>query len=409
MFALTISIILIAFTVDISLTILNYKNRNAPIPQNVSDVYNEEDYSQWLRYSMEITKVGVFQKILGRGLVIIFLALGVFPILAQYASRLTADKILQSLIFLAFYALIEYMVSIGFQIYRTFSIEERYGFNTSTVKTFISDQFKAGIMSALLGGTLLYVILHLYTRLGNKSLIYSWAIIVLVSLAINLLYTRVFVRLFNKLTPLTEGDLYEKTKALAKKTGYEIDKISIMDASKRSTKLNAYFSGFGKFKQIILYDTLVDKCTNDEIISILAHEIGHSENKDVFKNFAVMVLQSACFLYVLSFFLSSDHFAASFGFTGVHFGFAIILFNILMEPIGILMNIPMSFFSRKAEYKADAFAVKATGGASMISALKVLARENYSNLTPHPLVVKMTDSPPPVTKRIEAINKEVSI
>lgn len=405
MFALTICIILTAFAVDISLTVLNYKNRNAPIPDNVKDVYNKSDYNKWLQYSMEITKLGIFQKILGRTMIIAFLVYGFFPALSKYAEKMTSNTILQSLIFLALYGLIEYILSIGFQVYRTFSIEERYGFNTSTVKTFISDQIKAGLMSAFLGGSLLYIVLYLYTKLGNKSILYSWVIIVFVSLMINLLYTRVFVKLFNKLTPLTEGELFDKTRSLAQTTGYEIDKISVMDASKRSTKLNAYFSGFGKFKQIILYDTLVEKCSTDEIVSILAHEIGHSENKDVFRNFAVMVVQSACFLYVLSFFLSSDHFATAFGFTKAHYGFAIILFNILMEPIGILINIPMSYFSRKAEYRADAFAVGATNKEDMVSALKVLARENYSNLTPHPLVVKMTYSHPPMTKRIKAIDE----
>ncbi|WP_430882517.1 M48 family metallopeptidase [Fusibacter sp. JL216-2] len=403
MFAFTISIILIAFAVDIALTILNYRNRHAPVPKNVDDVYNENDYKKWLQYSMEITKVSMIQKITGRTIIIVFLIMGVFPLIAEYTSRLTQNTIFQSLLFLALYGMIEYIVSIGFQVYRTFSIEQRYGFNTSSLKTFVLDQVKTALMSAVLGGSILYIVLHLYSRLGNQSIIYSWGLIVMVSLAINILYTRVFVKIFNKLTPLTQGPLYDKTKELARSTGYEIEKISIMDASKRSTKLNAYFSGFGNFKQIILYDTLVEKCSNNEIISILAHEIGHFKNKDIIRNFAVMIVQSACFLYVLSFFLSSDQFATAFGFTSAHYGFSIILFNILMEPIGILLNIPMSYFSRKAEYRADAFAAKTTDATDMVSALKVLARENYSNLTPHPLVVKMTYSHPPISERIKAI------
>ncbi len=297
-----------------------------------------------------------------------------------------------------------YVLSLGFHVYRTFNIEERYGFNKSTPKVFITDQIKSIIMATILGGLILYIVFYLYDLMGVTSIMYSWLILLVFSLLFNLLYTKVFVRMFNKLTPITEGELLDKTTALAQKTGYEVTKISIMDASKRSTKLNAYFSGFGKFKQIVLYDTLVDKCTTDEIIGILAHEIGHSKHKDVFKNFVVMAIQSAALLYVLSFFLSSTEFAAAFGFSTVHFGFAFILFNILTEPIGIVLGIPMSAFSRKAEYKADAFAGKMASVESMSSALKVLARENFSNLTPHPIVVKMTYSHPPISDRISALS-----
>ncbi len=201
MFAFTISIILIAFAVDIALTILNYRNRHAPVPQNVDDVYNENDYKKWLQYSMEITKVSMLQKITGRTIIIVVLIMGVFPIIAEYTSRLTQNTIFQSLLFLALYGMIEYIVSIGFQVYRTFSIEQRYGFNTSSLKTFVLDQVKTALMSAVLGGSILYIVLYLYSRLGNQSLIYSWGLIVMVSLAINILYTRVFVKIFNKLTP----------------------------------------------------------------------------------------------------------------------------------------------------------------------------------------------------------------
>lgn len=405
MFKLTILVILTVFIIDLTLSVLNYKHRNAPIPSNVADVYDKEEYSKWLRYTMEITRMSIISKVLGRAVMLALLFFGIFPFFASLVAGVTENVILQSLLFLALYSTVNYVLSIGFQVYRTFNIEERYGFNTSTPRVFITDQIKSIIMATILGGLVLYIILYLYDLMGVNSLFYSWLIIIAISLVFNLLYSKVFVRMFNKLTPLTEGELYDMTKALAEKTGYEVTKISIMDASKRSTKLNAYFSGFGKFKQIILYDTLIEKCTNDEIISILAHEIGHAKHKDVFKNFIIMTVQSGVFLYVLSFFLSSDTFAAAFGFKQAHYGFAFILFNILMEPIGMILGIPMSAYSRKAEFKADAYAGKSADRQAMISALKVLARENYSNLTPHPMVVKMTYSHPPMSERIKALDK----
>jgi STE24 endopeptidase len=214
----------------------------------------------------------------------------------------------------------------------------------------------------------------------------------------------VFIRLFNKLTPLPDGELKEKIESLARKTGYGIKGISVMDASKRSSRLNAFFSGFGRFKQIVLFDTLVGKLSADETVAVLAHEIGHARHRDVLKNFLISAVQTAAYLAMLTFFMSSGDFSMSFGFSDVHLGFAIILFGILMEPLGILLGIPLTAISRKAEYRADRFSAETAGKEPMTSALKVLARENFSNLTPHPLVVMMSYSHPPISDRITAIS-----
>jgi STE24 endopeptidase len=250
---------------------------------------------------------------------------------------------------------------------------------------------------------LLYLLLSLYEAFGNIAIVYSWLIIMTLILAINILYTRVFIRLFNKISPLPKGELYDKAMELAKDMGYEIKKISVMDASKRSTRLNAFFTGFGKFKSIILYDTLLEKMTTDEIISVLAHEIGHSKHKDILKNLLFSSVQMAFYLGLLSFFLSSYSMANAFRFKDIHYGFAIILFGILMEPISILIQIPLSIVSRKAEYRADQCAAKAGYGQAMVRALKLLAKENFVNLTPHPLVVLLTYSHPTIKQRLEAL------
>lgn len=403
MYNITILIIVAIFVLDVSLSLLNYNYRAKPIPTNVADIYDEKEYEKWLNYTMEGFKVSIIAKVMNTVVLIVFLLLDVFPFMAKVSEGITTNMINQNLLFFAMYLVINYILGIGFTVYNTFVIEERYGFNKTTAKTFILDQVKSTVLTVILGGGLLSIIIYLYQRFGTQSLIYTWLIIMVLSLVINLLYTKVFIRIFNKLVPLQEGELYDKAKVLASDLGYEIKTISVMDASKRSSRLNAFFSGFGKFKSIILYDTLLEKCGTDEIISVLAHEIGHSKNKDVLKNFIISAIQMAAYLGILSFFLVSSDLAIAFGFEEIHFGFALILFGILLEPVGILVNIPMSAMSRKAEYKADYCATEAGFGEAMIRALRVLAKENFSNLNPHPVVVKLTYSHPPVSQRIMAI------
>ena len=403
MYSLTLAIVVALFILDITLSTLNYRQRSQPIPQNVSDVYEVEDYKQWLNYTMEKFKLGIFSKTVNTLILLALLAFNIFPFLGAKSQALHTNVLVQTLIFFAMYGAIYYMSNIGFSLYQTFSIEARYGFNTTSLKTFVMDQLKGFLLGILIGGGLLSILLYLYISLGTGAIFYAWLIIMAFILTINLLYTRLFIGIFNKLTPLPDGDLSDKSTQLANRLGYEIRKISVMDASKRSTRLNAFFTGFGRFKNIILYDTLLEKCATDEIVSVLAHEMGHGKHRDVLKNLILTALQMAITLSLLSYFLSSESFATAFGFSGPHYGFAIILFGILMEPLGILLNIPLSAMSRRAEYKADAYASDAGYGEALCSALKVLARENFSNLTPHPLLVKLTYSHPPVSQRIEAL------
>jgi len=407
MYLITIAIIITLFLLDITLLTLNYRHRTRPIPATVADVYDIGDYGKWLNYTMEKFRVSIASKIVDTAILLIMITFNFFPLLASISNRLTPGTIVSTLLFLGLYGSIYYVSNIGFNIYQTFNIEARYGFNTTTVRTFISDQLKGLLLGALLGGGLLSLLLYLYLALGNAAIFYAWIITMSIILMMNLLYTRLFIRLFNELTPLPDGELYDKSIQLATKLGYEIRKISVMDASKRSTRINAFFTGFGRFKSIILYDTLLDKCTTDEIVSVLAHEIGHAKHRDVLKNLLLTALQIGFHFGLLSYFLSSEPFAIAFGFESIHYGFTIVLFGILVSPISILLNIPLSAMSRTAEYRADACAADAGYGDALCSALKVLARENFANLTPHPLVVRLTYSHPPVTQRIEAIIKDV--
>jgi len=403
MYLLTIALVLALFLLDITLLTLNYRHRTQPIPNNVTDVYNIDDYNKWLDYTMEKFRISIAGKTINTAILFLMITLNLFPILRSLTHRITSNTIGSTLLFLGLYAAIYYVSNLGFNIYQTFNIEARYGFNTTTVKTFISDQLKGLLLGALLGGGLVALLLTLYLSLGAGAIFYAWVITMSIILLMNLLYTRLFIRLFNQLTPLPKGELYDKSIQLANDLGFEIKKISIMDASKRSTRINAFFTGFGRFKSIILYDTLLEKCSTDEIVSVLAHEIGHAKNRDALKNLLVSALQIAVYFGLLSYFLSSEPFALAFGFESIHYGFAIVLFGILVEPLSILLNIPLSAMSRTAEYRADACATNAGYGHALCHALKVLARENYANLTPHPLVVSLSYSHPPVSQRIEAM------
>ncbi len=405
MFQLTIGVITGVFLFKLILVILNYRNRREPIPENVAHVYKPVEYRKWLGYTMETHRLSAVSEAMDAFILLVLFYSGTFPALAMLTASLHGDPIIQTLLFLGSYYCIKYCLLLVIKAYRTFSIEERYGFNKTTVGTFILDQFKIILLALVLGVGMLYGMLTLYGNMGSGFLLYAWGMIAAFMIVVNVLYANVFIRFFNRITPLPEGELKEKIGILTKVVGYEVKKISIMDASKRSGRLNAFFSGFGRFKHIILFDTLVEKCTPEEVVSVLAHEIGHYKHRDSLKNLVFSILQTGLYLGMLTYFLDSAKLSESFGFTSAHIGFSIILFEILIEPLDILMNIPFSWLSRRAELRADDFSGKAGFKDAMISALKVLARENYANLTPHPLVVKMTYTHPPISQRISTLQQ----
>ncbi len=405
MFVATVLIIVFMTAFDIYLSYLNYSYRDKPIPKNVSDVYSKDEYRKWLDYSMERRKIGIIESLYNTSILLIFLVTGFFAYIAEITKTLSESFIMQNLIFLLIYFLISYILNIGFDIYKTFSIEERYGFNKTTKKTFIVDQIKSIGLTVVFGGALLYAVFYFHISFRQQFILFSGIFVITISIIINLLYTKVFIKIFNKLEPLEKNELYEEIHQLANDTGYKISEISVIDASKRSSRLNAFFSGFSKFKQIVLYDNLINKFDNDEVISVLAHEIGHYKHKDIIKNLIVSTVQITAFIAILSFFFSYKSLYVGFGFSNVHYGFALILFSILLQPLMTIIGIPLSYISRKAEYKADEFAVKYNGKESMIKALKKLAKENFSNLNPHPIVVMFTYSHPPLHKRINTIQE----
>ena len=404
-FILIITLIISSFLFDTWLSILNYKHRKADIPEVVSDIYDKKEYNTWLSYTMENYRFGLVSSFVGLFIMLIYLFVGAFPYFESISLNLSGNIHIQILIFLGIYHFINFFIQLFFSYYSHFSIEERYGFNKTTMKTFVVDKIKNIILTIIFGGGLIYLLSTLYYEVGSMFYLFAWLSIVSILLFVNLFYVKLIVPIFNKLRPLEDGELKEGIQNFAKKVGYEVNKVSVIDASKRSTKLNAYFSGFGKMKQVVLYDTLIEKMSTDEIVAVLAHEIGHSKHKHILSGLFQTIVIISIYLGVLLFTLNSPEISMAFGFSGSHFGFGIIIFSVLLSPISILIGLITSGLSRKHEYQADEFARKHGYGTGLENALRVLTKENFSNLTPHPLYVKLTYSHPPVADRITAIRK----
>lgn len=387
------------------LSILNYQNRHAVIPEEVQDVYDPEKYKTWLEYSMENFKFSLITRTINLVIFLCMLVFGLFLFLNDLSESISGHPRVQILLFMGFYFAINFIIGLFTSYYQVFRIEEKFGFNRTTKKTFVLDQIKSFILTIIFGGGLLFLIIVLNDRTDNMFYLYAWVALVLIFLITNILYTRLIVPMFNKLVPLEDGELKDEIHAFAKKVGYEVSKISVMDASRRSSKLNAYFTGFGRFKKIVLYDTLIDKMSTDEIVAVLAHEIGHNKHKHIIFNLIQMSVTLMVYVGILGLLASVDLFSTAFGFDSANFGFSLILFVILLDPITILLGLLSTKISRKFEYQADAFAAKQYSKDSMIQALKIITRENFSNLTPHPLYVKFLYTHPPVTSRIKAIHE----
>lgn len=403
---LIICLIVLLFVFDLVVSLQNYNQRMLPLPKLVEGIYEESAYKKWLSYSMEKLRLELISKTFGLVVLVALLGLGFFGVLETFTLSVTSNTILQTLIFLGLFMGLRVILGLPFEWIETFVIEAKYGFNKTSVKTFWIDQVKGLVLGAVLMGVLVSILQGLYqnyqTQLGMFFLI-AWLFIALVMVVFFVLNTRVFVRLFNKLTPLEEGELKDKITALSKACHFEVKAIFVMDASKRSSKLNGFFSGLGKSGEIVLYDTLITKLTPDQILAVLAHELGHATHKDTLKMLVVQIIMLGLYVFGIGLVLQTPALFLAFGLQGVHFGFAIILFSILIEPISILLGIPVNFLLRAAEYKADAFAVKMTSSDAMGDALKRLVKENFSNLNPHPLYVLLHYSHPPVDQRLKAI------
>jgi STE24 endopeptidase len=382
------------------LHLIQYRSAANPVPANVSDIYDPETHKRWEEYSGEKSRLKIFTGLLSWAVTIVLLLTNAH---AAVARLFPGNLYVQLAVVIAFQTLTEALFAVIVNYVDTMKIEEKYGFNRSTVKTFVIDQIRNTLIEMVLGIGLGALLCALHRWLGDGMVLLFAGCVFAIGLFISFLYP-ILSRVSNKFTPLEEGELKEKLTALLTKYGYHVKAIEVMDASRRTTKSNAYFTGFGKLKTIVLFDNLVNAMTPDEICAVFAHELGHGLNRDVPKqqlmNLGNMLLMAA--LAWLSVRTAGMH--TAFGFDGVNYGFAYILLGCtwlsLLSPLTGMLT---SAYSRRAEYRADRQAVKDGYGQALITGLKKLARDNFSHLAPSPLLVKLTYSHPPLSQRIAAI------
>lgn len=407
--ALILGLIIVIYLIDVTVTIINDRHSRQPLPEHTRGIYDDTQYNRWLAYSLANLRHGLLAKTVLTGLLLVLLASGTFGWLERLTSSWFQQPLLQTLAFLGAFGFLNFIISLPFNYYRIFVIEEQFGFNKTTHRTFILDMLKSIALATVLGGVVISLLFLLYTTFSEQLWVFilaAWATLSLIIVVLFALNTRIFVKLFNKLTPLPEGELRDEIEALARQAGFEVRAISVMDASKRSSKLNAFFSGLGRTREVVLFDTLLEKLKKEQILSVLAHELGHAVHKDVPRLLGMQIVVLAIYAVLIGFILQTPALAQAFGLSGVHFGFSLVLFGILAEPLDLLLSFPVNAISRRAEYAADAFAARLAGTEPTASALRILAQENLANLNPHPLYVLLHYTHPPIPERLRAINRQ---
>ncbi len=395
-----ISILILQFIMETVLDFLNAKKFRDPVPEDLQDVFDPDEYIKSQRYKRANYKFGLLSSVFSLVLILLFLGLGGFEWIDTISRRITENPVGMALLFFGIIVLGSEILSTPFAYYQTFVIEEKFGFNRSTPALFVKDRLKGILMTVILGGGILALVIWFFGWAGSAFWLYAWGLIALFTLFMNLFYSKLIVPLFNKQTPLEEGSLKNKIENYARKVGFELKNIFVIDGSKRSTKANAYFSGFGKEKRITLYDTLIEDLEEEEIVAVLAHEVGHYKRRHVIFNIISSILVTGFTLYILSLFINSPEVSLAIGVTKPSFHAALIGFGILYSPISEITGLLMNYLSRKFEYEADDFAKNTFAALPLISSLKKLSKKSLSNLTPHPAYVFVHYSHPPLIDRV---------
>jgi len=401
LFYIIIGILVISFIVDKILETLNEKRFDDEIPEKLKDVYDKKEYKKSQAYKKTKAKFSKITSIFSTTLTLVFFFLDGFNFIDTIARNHTENPILMALIFFGIILLVSEIIAIPLSYYSTFVIEDKFGFNKSTKKIFWSDKIKGILMSALLGGGILALIIWFYQLTGENFWIYAWILVALFSLLMNMFYAKLIVPLFNKQSPLEAGVLKTAIEKYAEKVGFTINNIFVIDGSKRSTKANAYFSGFGSQKRITLYDTLINDLETDEIVAVLAHEVGHYKRKHIVFNLISSILLTGLTLFVLSNFINSPLLSEALGVSIPSFHIGLIAFGVLYSPISRITGLFMNIMSRKFEYQADNFAKDTFESKALITSLKKLSKNSLSNLTPHPAFVFAHYSHPTLLERIK--------
>ncbi|AUC80850.1 M48 family metallopeptidase [Lacinutrix sp. Bg11-31] len=405
LFYILIVILIISFIIDQILDVLNAKHYNDAIPETLSDVYDTKEYQKSQDYKKTNYKFSLLTATFSLVTTLAFFFLDGFAFIDELARSLSSNEIVITLIFFGIIMLGSDIISTPFEYYRTFVIEEKFGFNKTTKKLFVIDKIKGWLMTIVVGGAILALLTWFYQTTGNTFWMYAWALIAVFTLFMNLFYSRLIVPLFNKQTPLESGSLRNAISSYAETVGFNLDKIFVIDGSKRSTKANAYFSGFGSEKRVTLYDTLINDLEEEEIVAVLAHEVGHYKKKHIIFNLVASLLLTGFTLYILSLLISNPLLSLALGVSKPSFHIGLIAFGILYSPISTITSLIMNWFSRKFEYQADDYAKNTYKAEPLITSLKKLSKNSLSNLTPHPAYVFMHYSHPTLLERISNLKK----
>ena len=399
-----ISITVVSYVADQILDYINLKAQRTDIPKEVEAFYEKEKYLKSLAYHRELTRFSFLTSGVSFLVSLVMLITGGFGWLDSLLRPYLQGDIILALAFFAVLTLASDILTLPFQWYSTFVIEEKYGFNKTTLRTFIMDKLKGYLLSAIIGGGLLSALIYLIETIGPNFWIWFSILAALFVLFVNMFYTSLILPMFNRLTALPDGELKTAIEHFARKVNFPLDNIFVIDGSKRSKKANAFFSGIGKKKKIVLYDTLIQNHTTDELVAVLAHEVGHFKKKHVIWGYILSIVQIVFTLFVLSKMVFAEEVSLALGGSVHAIHLNLLAFGILFSPISGITGLFMNMYSRKNEFEADAYAKETFDGTALSNALKRLSVDSLSDLYPHPLYVFFHYSHPPLLKRLEALS-----
>lgn len=403
---LIVAILLSAYLLNLTTALLNLRALRPDLPAEFVNTYDAHQYARSQEYTRTTTRFALFESTVSLVVTLLFIFAGGFNLIDLAARSFGLATIPTGLLFTGMLALLSAALNLPFTLYATFVIEARFGFNTTTVATFFLDRLKAALLTVLLGAPLLAAILWLFATIGPAAWVYCWIAAVIFLLVVQFLAPVVIMPLFNTFTPLADGELKEAITRYAAAQHFALQGIYTMDGSKRSTRANAFFTGFGRFRRIVFFDTLLDKLSTSEIVAVLAHEMGHYKRKHLLGMLVLSILQTGLMFFLLSRFLDNPRLFEAFAMEHMSVYAGLVFFGFLYTPIATLLAIALNAFSRRNEYQADRFVVESGAqGEDLISGLKKLSLSNLTNLTPHPVHVGINYSHPPVLARIRALRQ----
>ncbi|WP_162342281.1 M48 family metallopeptidase [Cyclobacterium salsum] len=400
---LLMGIISLSFLFEKTISFLNVSRKTGPVPKTLEEYLDEKTLTRSKEYQRTNYYFGMVSGLFSLLLTLVFIQFGFFGWLDEWLRQFGLSDLFLSIAYFGVLFIGSDILSIPFDYYHTFRIEAEYGFNNTTVSTFFADKIKGYLLSVAIGGTLLFVLLWLVLAIGNDFWWIFWLISALFIVLVNQFYSALILPLFNKLTPLKEGELKDTILNYAQAVGFSLENVFIIDGSKRSSKANAFFSGIGKRKKVVLYDTLIDQHTPDELVAVLAHEIGHYKKGHIKTGLVTGILQTGIILYLLSLLIFNEQISFALGGAVSSIHLNIVGFTMLVSPLSMILGVGMNSVSRKHEYEADTFAKRTYSGKPLAEALKTLSAKNLSDINPHPLYVFVNYSHPPLLSRLKRL------